>query len=160
MALQYDVSWTFWAWWGVDSYTSLACRNGGGTCQVVRNDDGSYVSNGTYGGAPYALIWKKFVDNTDIMVEDTQKDPSSVNVKSDVEEKAGYLPRPCIMGDYNQGNHCGFALGTNITTALNYSDFVTQSPYGVILPGYPPYNNCSMQGCPGFPCGHTFACSS
>ena len=104
------------------------------------------------------MIWKKFIDNTDIVVEDTQKDSNSINVQSNVYEQAGYLPRPCIMGDVNQGNHCGYALGTNITATLNYSDFVTQSPYGVILPGYPPYNDCTAQGCPNFACGRSTAC--
>ena len=155
MALQYDISWTGWAWWGVDGYTGMACN---GKCNVIRNDDGSYVSNGTYGGGPWALIWDEFINNTNIMVKDTQKDPKSINVQSNVEELMGYLPRPCIMGDFNMGNHCGYPLGLNVTAQLNYTDFVGQNPYSAVLPGIPPYDNCTLQGCPSIQCGYTSVC--
>eukprot|EP00490_Sorites_sp_Unknown_P009375 CAMPEP_0114672518 /NCGR_PEP_ID=MMETSP0191-20121206/43060_1 /TAXON_ID=126664 /ORGANISM="Sorites sp." /LENGTH=244 /DNA_ID=CAMNT_0001935085 /DNA_START=1271 /DNA_END=2002 /DNA_ORIENTATION=+ len=53
MAAQYDISWTAWAWWGASGYQCSAIRK----CNDLRNEDGSYVSNGTYGGAPWITIW-------------------------------------------------------------------------------------------------------
>ena len=154
-AVQYDISWTTWAWQGIDAYSALACNNG--NCCVLRNDDGSYVSNGTYGGAPWALIWKEFVDNTEIKVKNTQTDDVTINVKVNVEEEMGYLPIPCIVGDYGMGNECGYSLGTNITMT-NYSIFAGQSISYAILPGMPPFNNCTQQGCPTLPCGSSPVC--
>eukprot|EP00483_Globobulimina_turgida_P008236 UN08252 len=153
MAMQYDISWTAWAWWGSQPYDCEDLKS----CNNLRNVDGSYVSNGTWGGAPWETIWREVVNNSNPIVQDNQIDPSSVNVESTVFEKNGYLPRPCIMGDYNTGNHCGWDLAVNVTS-LNYSDFISQSIYGIKLPGFPTYGNCTLQGCPTHPCGFTDIC--
>ena len=63
----------------------------------------------------------------------------------------GYLPRPCIMGDYGFQNNCAWDLSTNVDT-LTVDDFDKQTLSDVYLPGMPPLNNCSNQGCPGFTC--------
>ena len=68
-----------------------------------------------------------------------------------IEEPQGYLPRACIMGDYNMANNCGWDLNDNVDT-LNVSDFNSQTLYYTFLPGMPPKGNCSNQGCPGHPC--------
>ena len=68
-----------------------------------------------------------------------------------VNEPAGFLPRPCIMGDFNVGNNCGWTLDTNVEM-LNVSEFNAQILYYTYLPGLPPKSNCSDQGCPGYPC--------
>eukprot|EP01084_Bolivina_argentea_P161869 281718_1 len=97
MAYQYDVSWTGWGWFGPLAYSCDALRD----CYAMRNLNGTYVSNGTYGGASWASVWQDFVDNSTPKVMDKQTDPTSINVAPTVEEVMGYLPRPCIMGDYN-----------------------------------------------------------
>ena len=66
-------------------------------------------------------------------------------------EPRGFLPRPCIMGDFNVANNCGWVLGTDIEN-LTVQDFAPINLYYTYLPGMPPYSNCSQQGCPGHPC--------
>ena len=156
MAAQYDISWTAWAWWGVSGYECDSIRK----CNDLRNENGSYVSNGTYGGAPWQLIWSNYINTDTINVLSTQTDSNTINVSPNVMEIKGYLPRPCIMGNYNIGNHCGFSYNTSILS-LPYTDFNGQSAYSVILPGLPSINNdCTKQGCPTINCGFTYACKT
>ena len=70
-------------------------------------------------------------------------------------EEAGYLPRPCIMGNYNMGKFCGYDLNIDVNQ-LSYLNFSAQSLYSSILPGLPPRGNCTLQGCAsvGFECSH------
>ncbi len=42
----------------------------------------------------------KYVANDNIIVEDVT---SGTQLKPDSMEEKGYLPRPCILGDYNSG---------------------------------------------------------
>ena len=70
----------------------------------------------------------------------------------------GYLPRPCIVGDYNLGNVCGYDLNTDLTT-INVSAFADANIYASVLPGLPPKGNCTDQGCPGLSCqAYSSAC--
>ena len=153
MAYQYDVSWTGWGWFGPLAYDCAALRD----CYAMRNEDGSYVANGTYGGASWASVWHDFVDNAAPKVLDAQSDATSVNVAPTVEEQRGYLPRPCIMGDYNLGTECGLDLNTSAAT-LNYTLFAAESIYSSVLPGVPPRGSCHQQGCPSRPCGTSSMC--
>ena len=155
MAYQYDISWTGWAWFGPLSYD---CASGLRDCYAMRNEDGSYVSNGTWGGANWAAVWKDFVDNSMPKVMDVQSDDTSVNVEPTVEEQAGYLPRPCIMGNYNLGTMCGLDLNASIDS-VNYTLFASQSINSAVLPGIPPQASCREQGCPSHPCGASAMCT-
>eukprot|EP01084_Bolivina_argentea_P161867 281715_1 len=153
LAYQYDISWTGWSWIGTTPYDCNNLRD----CYDMRNENGSFVSNGTWGGAPWALIWNDFVNNDSPQVKDVQKDSTSVNVEPTVHEKNGYLPRPCIMGDYNLQAFCGLDLSTDITT-VNYTVFATNSIYQSVLPGMPPKGSCKQQGCPTHPCNSSPLC--
>ena len=151
MAYQYDVSWTGWAWMGTLPYDCNNLRD----CYDMRNEDGSGLSNGTYGGASWQSVWNDFVNNTMPKVKDVQQD---INVLPNVEEQMGYLPRPCIMGDYNLQSFCGLDLNTSSNT-VNYTIFASESIYQSVLPGIPPMGSCHQQGCPSHPCGTSALCS-
>eukprot|EP01083_Nonionella_stella_P250962 866412_1 len=106
--------------------------------------------DGTWGGADWMNVWETFVSATMIEVMDTLG-PKGSFLAPGSNEPAGFLPRPCIMGNFNVANNCGWTLGVDIDS-LNVSSFDAQTLYYAFLPGLPPNSNCSLQGCPGHPC--------
>lgn len=154
MAYQYDISWTGWGWFGPLPYECANLRD----CYAMRNDDGSYVSNGTYGGASWASVWDDFVNNPNPKVKDVQSDTNSINLAPTIKEEMGYLPRPCIMGNFNMGTACGLDLNKSVEL-VNYTVFAAESIYSAALPGVPPMGGCHQQGCPAHPCSTSPLCT-
>lgn len=74
---------------------------------------------------------------------------------------AGYLPRPCIVGQFGLGGYCGYPLGTNQSYLdTQFNSFWNQSQGNSVLPGLPPSSSgpdasCSLQACPGWECNVT-----
>eukprot|EP00486_Rosalina_sp_Unknown_P007300 CAMPEP_0201572168 /NCGR_PEP_ID=MMETSP0190_2-20130828/15286_1 /ASSEMBLY_ACC=CAM_ASM_000263 /TAXON_ID=37353 /ORGANISM="Rosalina sp." /LENGTH=497 /DNA_ID=CAMNT_0047997597 /DNA_START=116 /DNA_END=1609 /DNA_ORIENTATION=- len=150
MAYQYDVSWTGWGWFGTVPYDCDNLRS----CYDMRNENGTGVANGTWGGASWASVWEDFVNNAMPKVKDVQQ---TINLLPNVEEQMGYLPRPCIMGDYNLQGFCGLDLNISVDS-VSYEVFGGDSIYQSVLPGMPPMGACHSQGCPSHPCGTSTLC--
>ena len=122
----------------------------------MRDENGKLV-DGTYGGADWQTVWETFISNDDIVVEDAA---DGAFLTSDEYQDEGYLPRPCIMGDYNLGGICGYDLEDRLSS-IAVSDITSQSMYDSILPGIPPNGSCTDQGCPGTTCQtYTGPCKS
>ena len=71
-------------------------------------------------------------------VKDSQQ---VINVSPTVEEELGYLPRPCIMGDYNLQAFCGLDSNSSVNI-VNYTVFASESIYQSVLPGMLPSHPC------------------
>ena len=138
-AMQMDISFVGWGWRGNNSNT---CTNHEPNCNVpdMRSSDGNLVT-GAYGGANWRNVWQTFVSNPNPKVLDIT---NGIQLQPTDMEQAGYLPRPCIMGNYNLGKFCGYDLETNVSQ-LSYLNFSSQSIYSSILPGLPPNGNCTLQ---------------
>ena len=105
---------------------------------------------GQFGGANWLNVWNVFVTPDNLTVHDALG-PDASFLPPGTAEPEGFLPRACIMGDYNMANNCGWDLNTDVDT-LPVSSFNGQNLYYTYLPGMPPKGNCSNQGCPGYPC--------
>eukprot|EP01084_Bolivina_argentea_P148926 260266_1 len=140
-ALQYDISFIGWAWRGTNDDNPCGSKP---DCHQpdMRNENGMIV-NGTYAGANWDNVWNSFVNKESLNVMDAT---NGRQLASNEPEISGYLVRPCIEGDYNTGDICGWDLNTNITS-LTVNDFISQSMYDSILVGLPPFGNCRLQGC-------------
>ena len=124
----------------------------------MRNENGELV-DGTYGGADWQTVWKTFIASEKIIVEDAAN--GTVLSANDLQMQ-GYLPRPCIIGDFNLGNICGYDLSSNIDpSSISVTDIASQSIYSSMLPGLPPKGDCENQGCLGYSCAaYSSACNS
>eukprot|EP01121_Diplochlamys_sp_Union-15-3_P007755 TRINITY_DN1999_c0_g1_i1.p1 TRINITY_DN1999_c0_g1~~TRINITY_DN1999_c0_g1_i1.p1 ORF type:complete len:541 (+),score=94.32 TRINITY_DN1999_c0_g1_i1:32-1624(+) len=149
LAEQYDLSWIGWAWRGTNINNShRPCQDGMAECnQPDMRDTGGVLTDATHGGADWQSVWNNFVSPSTIKVNDVS--PGNIN-KNDP-QPAGFLPRPCIVGQFNLGDICGYDLSVDVRS-LNYQDIIAQSLYDSILPGMPPKGNCTAQGCEGYPC--------
>eukprot|EP01124_Arcella_intermedia_P029203 TRINITY_DN6109_c0_g1_i1.p1 TRINITY_DN6109_c0_g1~~TRINITY_DN6109_c0_g1_i1.p1 ORF type:complete len:526 (+),score=81.68 TRINITY_DN6109_c0_g1_i1:13-1590(+) len=146
---QYDLSWIGWAWRGTNvNNANRPCLDGMADCNGPdMRDLGGILTDGLRGGAPWRLVWSTFVASSTIEVNDMT--PNNISKAS--YQPMGFLPRPCIVGEFNLGGLCGYDLATGIET-INYADIISQSLYDSILPGLPPLGHCGGQGCAGYPC--------
>lgn len=149
MCEQYDISWVGWGWRGTNvNNAHRPCEDGMTECnQPDMRDTGGVLTDGSHGGADWKTVWKTFVSATSIKVDDNS--PNNIN-RADVQVQ-GFLPRPCIVGQFNLGGICGYDLSVNVTS-LTVNEIISQSLYDSILPGLPPSGNCTAQGCPGTAC--------
>lgn len=159
LAAQYDISFVGWGWRGRNS-PSANCTLGQTQCNTPDMRDNSpldgrtgVLTNGTLGGANWTLVWSTFVNPSDkiIHVQDTLP---NVHLNGTAYEPQGYLPRPCIVGQFGLGNYCGYPLGTNMSTLdKDWNSFWNQSVGISVLPGLPPVSTpqeCVLQTCPGY----------
>ena len=151
------MSWTGWAWRGRNG-PSDNCTEGMTQCNTpdMRNNaaDGrtGVLTDGTLGGANWTEVWRSFVSppaGEPVVVQDMLP---GVHLNATAYEPAGYLPRPCIVGEFI-GNYCGYPLGTPVPNG-DWNSMWNQSVFESVLPGLPPGGPptaCFQQTCPGFP---------
>ncbi len=176
LAAQYDASWTGWGWRGRNS-PSGNCTRGQTQCNTPdMRDNGpdgwtGVLTDGTRGGANWTRAWAAFVappGGGAVAVADALP---GVHLNASAYEPEGYLPRPCIVGQFNIGGFCGWPLGTNASTvARGWNSLWNQTVFESVLPGLPPSAAspaaaaaaaagtplCVLQTCPGFdPCNTT-----
>jgi len=157
MAEQYDISWVGWGWRGTNNNTAYApCVDGQAVCSLSdMRGQGGLLADGTFGGPNWRRIWNYYVNTPVITVLDNNSD----KIGKSQPQGEGFLPRPCIVGEFNIGNLCGYDLAYDVTT-LSYTSFGSQDLYNSSLPGLPPRGNCASQGCPGYTCEVSDACLS
>jgi hypothetical protein len=114
------------------------------------------LTNGTLGGANWTEVWSTYVTGGAAGIVLVQDALPNVHLNATAYEPPGYLPRPCIVGEFI-GNYCGYPLGTN-TTLLDWNSLWNQTVYESVLPGLPPRSSpagCTLQTCPGYPTCNT-----
>jgi hypothetical protein len=155
MAEQYDISWVGWGWRGPNNNSAyVPCQNQQAVCSLGdMRGEGGLLSNGSAGGPNWRKIWNTFVNPNQIVVMDQNPD----QIDRLARQPEGFLPKPCIVGEFNIGNNCGYDLAQDITT-LPYSAFGPQDLYHSVLPGLPPKGNCSFQGCAAYSCSNSPPC--
>ena len=148
MCLQYDISWIGWGWRGTND--DYPCHSTPDCNQPdMRNTDG-FLVDATYGGADWKNVWGTFVSSQSPQVQD---DTNGETLAPDETEDAGYLPRPCIQGEYNIGDICGWDEDISTTSGIiTVYNLTNQSIYDGFLPGLPPNGTCSAQGCANIEC--------
>lgn len=164
MATQYDMSWVGWAWRGTGFGDGKNCSAGMAQCGTpdMRDigPDGvtGVLTNGTHGGANWTEVWSSFVSppNKVIVVNDALP---NVHLNSTAYEPQGYLPRPCIVGQFGLGGYCGYPLGTNMSVVgKDFNSLWNGTQANSVLPGLPPSgpaSGCTLQACPGWECNTT-----
>jgi hypothetical protein len=149
MCEQYDISWVGWGWRGNnDNAGYVPCVDGETVCSVSdMRSAGGLLTNGSLGGANWRMIWRQYVATKNINVADV--DPGKI-APTDPQPQ-GFLPRPCIVGDFGIGKMCGYDLNINVEN-LKYNVFASQELNAATLPGLPPLGSCNEQGCDGYNC--------
>lgn len=165
MAAQYDVSWVGWAWRGTGSGDGHNCSQGMTQCGTPDMRDigpldptsgnaTGVLSNGAHGGANWTDVWSTFVSTSTLVVQDALP---GVHLNGTAAEPKGYLPRPCIVGQFGLGGYCGYPLGTNSSMwDKDWNSFWNGTQGNSVLPGLPPSQaSCTLQACPGWTCNTT-----
>jgi len=151
LASQIDVSWVGWAWRGPNA-NGGTCQQGQAECNYPdMRDFNGVLTNGSNGGANWALVWADYVSPSTITVRD-DGDQSKINVTD--YEVEGFLPRPCIVPNFGMGDSCGWPLGFNISK-LPWNSMWNQTVGESVLPGLPPSgipSSCLLQACEDYSC--------
>jgi hypothetical protein len=153
LAAQYDCSWVGWGWRGTNANDGN-CTDGEPICNSpdMRSYNGT-LTNGTEGGADWATAWAAYVSSSVITVQDNP----TTSLNSTAYEVQGFLPRPCIVGQFGLGDYCGYPLNTSFND-MNWVSFWNSSQGTAVLPGLPPAgppSACLLQACPGYTCQTT-----